>query len=234
MSFIRKALNTAGKLAPVAAMVPGVGWAAAAGLAGAGVAGRAMSARAQGPAAPQAAPAPVPQQAAGPDPMESYRNRYEQALFEMPQQNAGEYLQQANQGAFNQFKTQFGENLADLRGHQAGMGRGMGSGFGGRDEDRLFTRMGADLNNTMMANSFRAADLDYGQRNRYMDALGSRIDRADDRMERADVRRDDRADTATAQRLSDKAGKREMWAGLGAGLIGAAGTLGGAYLGSRK
>jgi len=209
MSFF----NSVGRIAKagsgLAAMIPGAGWPVAAGLAGISMGAGALAHRKL--AGRNAAPGAAGQ----PDPIDEYRNRYEQALFG-PQQDSGAYLERANQGAFNQFKTNFGENLAALRGQQVGMGRGMGSGFGAGDEDRLFTRMGENLNNTMMSNSLQSAQMDMGQRNRYMDALSGRID------------------THDAQRLSDKAGKREMWGGLGAGLLGAAGTMAGAYLGNRR
>lgn len=79
--------------------------------------------------------------------------------------------------AFADFKDQFTENLADLRGQQVGMGR-LNTGFGFDDEDRLFTNMGKNLNRTVAGHALDVERLRQGGISRDAQVASSAADRA--------------------------------------------------------
>lgn len=67
-------------------------------------------------------------------------------------------LRSANTGSINQFRRQFGLDLADLRGSQVGSGR-LNTGWGYGDQDRLFTESSDRLNDKFLANAMQAENL---------------------------------------------------------------------------
>lgn len=129
------------------------------------------------------------------------------------------YREQA-QGAFNQFRRSFANQLSRLRGQQVGMGR-LRTGFATADEDRLFLEMADRLNDVLAQGALQAAGLN-------LQRLGQMGDYA--------ARQRDTAlqgyfgDWATRyqQQMADRASKRQMWGNLiGAGLTGLGLALGG-------
>lgn len=132
------------------------------------------------------------------------------------------YREQA-QGAFNQFRRSFADQLSRLRGQQVGMGR-LRTGFATADEDRLFLEMADRLNDVLAQGALQAAGLN-------LQRLGQMGDYA--------ARQRDTAlqgyfgDWATRyqQQMANQASKRQMWGNiLGAGL-GAVGTILGGPIG---
>ena len=126
------------------------------------------------------------------------------------------YREQA-QGAFNQFRRDFAENLAALRGQQVGMGR-LSSGFATEDEDRLFTTMADRLNDVLAQGALQAAGLNLQRLGQMADYAGRQRDTA---------LQGYFGDWATRyqQALADRASKRSMWGNILGGAMAAAGQI---------
>lgn len=129
------------------------------------------------------------------------------------------YREQA-QGAFNQFRRSFADQLSRLRGQQVGMGR-LRTGFATGDEDRLFLEMADRLNDVLAQGALQAAGMN-------LQRLGQMGDYA--------ARQRDTAlqgyfgDWATRyqQQMADRASKRSLWGQLGSSLLTGAGLAIGA------
>src|SRR5690606_23126011 len=122
------------------------------------------------------------------------------------------YREQA-QGAFNQFRRSFADQLSRLRGQQVGMGR-LRTGFATADEDRLFLEMADRLNDVLAQGALQAAGLnlqrlgqmgDYAAQQRNLALQGYFGDWA----------------TRYQQQMADRASKRALWGQLGGALINA-------------
>lgn len=125
------------------------------------------------------------------------------------------YREQA-QGAFNQFRRSFADQLSRLRGQQVGMGR-LRTGFATADEDRLFTEMGSRLNDVLAQGALQAAGMDLQR----LGQMGNYAQRA-----RETALEGHFGDWATRyqQQQANKASRRSMWGSLGGALLGAAGA----------
>lgn len=129
------------------------------------------------------------------------------------------YREQA-QGAFNQFRRSFADQLSRLRGQQVGMGR-LRTGFATADEDRLFLEMADRLNDVLAQGALQAAGLnlqrlgqmgDYAAQQRNLALQGYFGDWA----------------TRYQQQMADRASKRSLWGQLGSALLTGAGLAIGA------
>jgi len=129
------------------------------------------------------------------------------------------YREQA-QGAFNQFRRSFADQLSRLRGQQVGMGR-LRTGFATADEDRLFLEMADRLNDVLAQGALQAAGLnlqrlgqmgDYAAQQRNLALQGYFGDWA----------------TRYQQQMADRASKRALWGQLGSSLLTGAGLAIGA------
>lgn len=122
--------------------------------------------------------------------------------------------------AFKRFQTRLGENVRQLRGQQAGMGR-LDTGFATEDEDRLVTRMGEDLNTELSSRALQAEGL-------YLDSLNMAGVYGDRFSDRAMAARGGEYHTERSQRMQDEADRRSALGGLISAGISATGTaLGG-------
>lgn len=224
MSILSSIGKLATTVAPIAGMVPGVGWGVGAALGLGGAAAGAIAGRKKSASGPSGEEA-------------TYANRFEESVAKGGAQadedmgwyrdkakgfDASESLEQANQGAFDQFKVDFTENMTALRGTQVGRGRSR-TGFADRDEDELFTRMGENLNSKIIGNAMNAAQMQQNNVHQY----GAVASRGQDRYTDAVT---GRLNTLEAARQEEAASKREGRAGLVGGILSAAGALGGAYL----
>lgn len=238
--FFKKTLGGVGdfakKASPFLSFIPGVGPLAAAGIGmGGHFLGKLNDKRPGG--------APTGPAGPGAGTEGDYRNRFEQALTGMGQRGEDmerKYLEQMDtfdptQGFAEQTEAelaQHDDNFARRYGGAMGAMVGAGrlptkSGFGMQDTQDLIRqgqqeRVAIQQRNAGAAGQARASHLyrqgEYasGMQNRFFDAVGGRMN------------------TLEAQRLQDEADKRRNKGNIIGGLIGAAGTLGGAYLASRR
>ena len=122
--------------------------------------------------------------------------------------------------AHDQFRERFDRDLTTLRSTQTGMGR-LNTGFATKDEDRLFTDLGSDLNRQIGSFALQTS----GQELDALGLLGSHADRVSDRAMSA---RGGEYHTLRAQRLQEDRERRERKGGLLQSLL----TVGGGLLGS--
>jgi hypothetical protein len=165
------------------------------------------------------------------DPREAQLNARLQQMSATGQGLEGEYLQrlrsfdpmaaatQASQAQYSMAMPMIREQLDDLRGQQAGVGR-LRSGYGMGDQDRLLTRNLEHLNQSTVARAMEAAQMQaantgamgnyaQGLNNQYFDAAYGMMASDQDR------------------RAAEKASRRGMWGSLlGAGIQGAGYVLG--------
>lgn len=73
-------------------------------------------------------------------------------------------FQQSMMGAQNNFRERFGEDVANMRGQQVGMGR-LNTGFATADEDRLFRGHRRDMDNTIANSAMQLNQQEQGRLN---------------------------------------------------------------------
>lgn len=132
-------------------------------------------------------------------------------------------------GAHDQFQERFSEDVGDLRGQHAGMGR-IRTGFGGGDEDRLFRESARDMNSMISDRALQAESMNQG-RLQHMGGMGERMSGE------AMAARGGQYYSERDARLAAEAERRRRKGGLlqaGMGLLGtlAGGPIGGAIGGA--
>lgn len=227
---------------------------AGAGLSAIGNAGRKPGVQQPGvmPPAQTGAPGQVPPGAPGSE--QDYNNRFQGALTGMGErgnQAETEFLDQMRtfdpragfaeqtQAELAEQEEGFANRYAGAMGSMVGQGRlPTKSGFGLKDTQDLVLqgqreraairqRNEGAASRAQQEHIYRMGDYAQGTQNRFMDAVGSRLNTMEQR-------RIDREDTQSAQRLQDEGEKRRNRGNILSGVLQAGATLGGAYLASRR